>query len=124
MSANTRIDVARGTGRTALGDEVDLPLPAIDVEPTSDEAVILTPRGGIAASLIERSSREFDHASGTWRSVRYIAARFAPLVTVLPGDVVRDRRTGRVYPIDRIVESTGLGGSRAVRCDLRGTLSE
>lgn len=126
MGATARIDIGRGTGENLLGDEVGLDLPPLDGEPVPgvEYAEVLTPAGGIPASLIEKRTTSFDASTGTARVVRYVSARFTDRVGVQVGDVVRDRRTGRSFPVDEVVVVTRLSGARSVRCGLRGTLSE
>lgn len=78
---------------------------AVDV-PAHDVWVIDKPSAVVALdfalSIEEKTTREQDEASGTWRTVRYFAARIPSNIDIQYGDRIRDRRTGLFYSIDSI----------------------
>lgn len=106
--ATTRLAVYRGTSENALGDiddDNETPVPGLE---------------SIGASLIERSKRVQDPATGIWRSIPYLKARLVnPQLDVREGDRVRDLSTGDLMTVDSITRTArSLAGAASLTLDL------
>lgn len=106
--ATTRLAVYRGTTTSPLGDEVD------------DNTTPVAGLERIGASLIERTKRVQDPASGIWRSVPYLKARLVnPSLDVRKGDRVRDLSTGKLMTVDSLTGTPrSLAGAATLTLDL------
>lgn len=106
--ATTTLAVYRALTTSPLGDEVD------------DNSAPVVGLENIAASVIERSKRVQDPASGLWRTVPYLKARLVdPSLDVHVGDRVRDLGTGKLMTVDSLTRtSRSLAGSSALTLDL------
>lgn len=123
MIATARIHVLRGTYVDELGDEVDAW--DLDAEDEAQRPEVVTPAGGIAASLIERSRVVFDPATGEARTVQLATCRIAALVEVRSGDRILDLATGDRYGVSgRPTTQRSLTGGRTVRFDVKRTSGE
>lgn len=91
--ANALASVHRATVDNGLGDAID----DFDAPPVSGLEKV-------PFSLIEKSRRVQDPASGMWRTVRYIAGRTFATKDVRPADLVKTT-SGNVY----VVDETNLG---------------
>jgi hypothetical protein len=109
--ATTRAAVYRGTTANGLGDDVD------------DNTTPVAGLESFPLSLIEKSRRTQDPASGTWRTVRYFAAQpLNPSLAILDGDRVKDLTTDDLYAINEITRTARtLSGSAALMLDLTKT---
>lgn len=106
--ATTRLAVYRAVTTSPLGDEVDdNTTPVIGLE-------------RVGASVIERSKRVQDPASGIWRTVPYLRARLVnPSLDVREGDRVRDLSTGKLLTVDSLTRtSRSLAGAASLTLDL------
>lgn len=106
--ATTRLAVYRETTTNAMRDEVDdNTAPVIGLE-------------RVAASVIERTKRVQDPASGIWRTIPYLRARpINPAVDIRQGDRVKDLRTGKFMTVDSITRtSRSLAGAATLTLDL------
>lgn len=118
MSANARVHVLRGTYRDELGDEVD----AWDVDAVDEtqRPVVVTPIGGEAATIIERSRIVFDPSTGEQRTVQVLTGRMLGRTVPAVGDRLVDLATGARYGVSGVpVTTRSIGGRRTVRFDLR-----
>lgn len=72
------------------------------------------------ASVIQRSKRVQDPATGTWRSIPYYRARLTdPSLDIRRGDRVRDLRTGKLMTVDSVDRvARSLTGSARLSLDL------
>ena len=106
--ATTKLAVYRGTTESPLGDEVD------------DNSTPVVGLEALGASLIERTKRVQDPASGTWREVPYLKARLVnPAADVRRGDRVRDLGTGRLMTVDSITRvPRSMAGAASLSLDL------
>lgn len=111
MLATTTAAIYRGTKPNGLGDDVD------------DNTTPVVGLESFPASIIERSRRVQDPASGIWRSVRYSAGRpLDPSLDIRDGDRLKDLTTGDIYAIDEITRTPRtLGGGATLLLDLRNT---
>lgn len=113
MSANviatTTAAIYRGTMANGLGDTVD------------DNTTPVVGLEAFSLSLIEKSRRVQDPASGIWRTVRYSAGRpLNPFLVIQDGDRLKDLFTGKLYAIDEITYTPRtLAGGAALLLDLR-----
>lgn len=108
--ATTRGALLRGTTTDSLGDEVD----------TNGDPVLGFE--DFPVSIVERDGREFDQASGQWRTVRKLVGRVAANVPVDEGDRIKDLRDGAVYAIDGFRRTArGISGRSSVTLRLRRT---
>ena len=107
--ATTTAAIYRGTTENGLGDTVD------------DNATPVVGLEAFPLSLIEKSKRVQDPASGIWRTVRYSAGRpLNPSLVILDGDRLKDLFTGELYAIDEITYTPRtLAGGAALLLDLR-----
>lgn len=106
--ATTRLAVYRGTTEDALGDTVD------------DNVTPVEGLERVAASLIERTKRVQDPASGIWRVIPYLKARISnPSHDIVEGDRVRDLRTNKLMTVDSITRTPrSLAGAATLTLDL------
>ncbi|WP_274029453.1 hypothetical protein [Streptomyces sp. MMBL 11-1] len=104
--ANTTISVLRGTTTDEFGDPVDAPT---------------TVASGIPASLIEVTRRAFTPENPTPRVVRYSIARTGADVDVLEDDRIRDESTDRIYIVEAVSQTGGIGMVNDLRLDLKQT---
>lgn len=123
--ATTRVAVIRGTTTSTLGDEVE----------GNADADIVAELADIPASLIERDRNVYDPASGTRRTVRLVTCRVpatvghpvtgvATPVTLLEGDRIKDKGTGRVYALaETVTVPRSLAGMSSLTLDLKATAS-
>lgn len=76
--------------------------------------------GNLPASVIERTKRVQDPASGIWRSIPYLKARMVnPSLDIRKGDRVRDLRTGKLMTVDSITRtSRSLAAAASLTLDL------
>lgn len=110
--ATTRAALLRGETTDALGDEID----ALAVVEGCDDFPV---------SIIERSRREFDEASNTWRTVRYYAGRCPITVPAKAGDTIRDNRDAKLYVVSEVERmARGLSGRASVTLTMRRTSGE
>jgi hypothetical protein len=81
---------------------------------------VLLDYGSLPASVIERTKRVQDPASGVWRSIPYLKARMVnPSLDIRRGDRVRDLRTGKLMTVDSITRtSRSLAGAASLTLDL------
>lgn len=107
--ATTKVAVYRATTQNALGDEVD----------NNDTPVSLS-MAALPASIIERSKRVQDPASGIWRSIPVFKCRLVdPSLDIRKGDRVRDLRTGKLMTVDSITRTPrSLAGAASLTLDL------
>lgn len=111
MIATTRAALLRGETENNLGDTVDALVPVAGHE-------------DFPASIIEKSRREFDEASNTWRTVRYYAGRVLSTVPVVAGDRIRDNRDGKLYDVSEVERMPrGLSGRSSVTLTMKRTAS-
>lgn len=109
--ASTRAAIYRGTTPNGLGDDVDNnTTPVVGLE-------------SFPVSIIEKSRRVQDPASGLWRTVRYSAGRpLDPSLVILDGDRLKDLTTGDIYAIDEITRTPRtIAGGAGLLLDLRNT---
>lgn len=113
MIATTRGALYRDTTmKNALGDDVDT---LVAVDGFGDDE-------GFPVSIIEKSRREQDEASGTWRTIRYFAGRCSTRIPVEAGDSVKDLRDGRFYHVEEAERmARGLSGRSSVTLTMRRT---
>lgn len=79
-------------------------------DPVTDNGVV-DGFGDFPISIIERTRREFDEASDTWRTIRYFAGRHAFTVPTVAGDRIRDNVTGDFYVVEEVKRARrNLGG--------------
>lgn len=97
------VDVLRGTATDAYGDPAD-----------TDTVVGVD----VPCSIMERSRREWDPASGTPRTVRYLWVRFRPGAGIRDGDRLRDNAAATIYLVGGVGAPTDLVGAADVLCDL------
>lgn len=72
------------------------------------------------AGLIEKTRQTFDPATGTRRTVRWLACRAPANMVVQDGDRVRDNRTGTIYAVNESVAvARTLSGQSSLTLDLR-----
>ena len=115
MSANviatTTAAIYRGTKPNGLGDVVD------------DNTAPVAGLVGFPVSIIEKTRRVQDPASGIWRTVRYSAGRpLDPSLDIRDGDRLKDLTTEDIYAIDDITRTPRtLTGAAALLLDLRNT---
>jgi hypothetical protein len=112
--ATTRLAVYRAVTTSPLGDEVD------------DNSTPVIGLESLGASVIERSKRVQDPASGVWRSVPYLKARLVnPSLDVRKGDRVRDLSTGVVMTVDSLTRvPRSLAGGASLTLDLTDRAAE
>lgn len=123
MIATTRGALLRGETTDALGDEIDALAVVVDLD--EDGVTILKSYDDFAVSIIERSRREFDEASNTWRTVRYYAGRCPVTIPVRAGDTIRDNRDGKLYVVSETERmARGLSGRSSVTLTMKRTPSE
>lgn len=90
--------------RDAFGDPVD-----VDVQIGT----------AVSFSLVERSRKVWDPASGILRTIRYFAGRCYSNVDIRKGDRVLDNADGRKYVVDELVTPTrGLAGHASTSLEL------
>lgn len=111
--ANTRVAlVVPGTAEDAYGDPVG----------------VTTPDDGAKtykASIIERSRTVFDDSTNTLRTIRYAVGRFMHTTPIAENTTIYDRRTGKVWVVDEIIDiPRTIGGASDVRVILRDTSGE
>ena len=109
--ATTRGELFRNDGgpeeTDALGDPVD------------DNSTALG--RDFPLSVVERSTREFDEASGAWRTVRYYAGRVPSTIAPKAGDRIRTRE-GVFYVVSEVESmKRGLAGRSSVTLKMRRT---
>lgn len=106
--ATTRAALIRGTTTTDdLGDEVE-----------SD--AVVEGFGDFPVSIIERGRREFDPASGTWRTVRELVGRAPSNLPADDGDRLKDLRDGTIYNVTHVERmARGLSGRASVTLTLK-----
>jgi len=113
MIATTRAALLRGGATDALGDEIDDPTVVTVGARTFDD---------FPASIIEKTRREFDPASNTWRSVRYFAGRVPSDVPAKADDIIRDNYSGALYTVGESERmARGLSGRASVTLTLTRT---
>lgn len=109
--ATTRASIFRGITVNSLGDPAD-----------DNVTVIADPRlASFPISIIERSARVQDPASGIWRTIIYKVGRPTnPSLDIRNGDRLKDLRTGTIYTIDDItVTPRTISGGRTLVLALR-----
>jgi hypothetical protein len=95
---NTTVSILTGTSQDDLGD-------------VYDNATVAA--SGVPASILEQSPRQvYVPADGRHNVVRRYAARLGTEVSVTTADRIRDDRTGQVYVIDNVSDSTRVGERR------------
>ncbi|MBA5222225.1 hypothetical protein [Streptomyces griseoaurantiacus] len=104
--ANTTISVLRGTTTDEFGDE-------------TDNASVAA--SGIPCSLVEQVRQAFTPESPTPRVVRYTIGRVNADTDVREDDRVKDEYTGRVYIVQAVSQTGGLGMVNDLRLDLKYT---
>lgn len=106
--ATTKLAVYRAVTTSPLGDETD------------DNTTAVVGLEAVKVSLIERTKRVQDPASGLWRSIPYLKARLVnPALDVRKGDRVRDLRTGKLMTVDSLTGTPrSLAGAATLTLDL------
>lgn len=119
MIATTRGALLRGSAKDDLGDEVAA---LVAVETPLADAALGRKLNDFAFSAIETKRREFDEASGAWRTIRYYAGRCPSFVPVKAGDVIRDNRDGSLYNVSEAERmARGLSGRASVTLTMKRT---
>ncbi len=103
---NTTISVLRGTTLDEFGDE-------------TDNATVAA--SGIPCSLIEQVRQAHTPESPTPRVVRYTIGRVNPDTDVRETDRVMDERTNRIYIVQAVSQTGGIGTVNDLRLDLKYT---
>lgn len=117
MIATTRAALLRGETTNDLGDEVDA-LTVVELRDEDGELVRVF--DDFPASIIEKSRREFDEASNTWRTVRYYAGRVPSDIPVRAGDRIRDNRDGTLFAVSEAERmARGLSGRASVTLTMK-----
>ncbi len=119
MIATTRGALLRGSEKDDLGDEVASLEP---VETSLADRDFGRSLADFPLSLIERSRREFDEASGAWRTIRFYAGRVPSYVPARAGDMIRDNRDGRLFIVEEGEGmARGISGRGSVTLTLKRT---
>lgn len=102
--ANTRVTILRGETVDSFGDPKDVPR-----EVCKD----------VTASIIERNKTVTNPVDGTVRQVRFFVGRVPSGTPILPGDRVKDQKSGAVYIFDASSEGMNAIRGTDIRLDLR-----
>lgn len=106
--ATCRASIYRATTVTALGDTLD------------DNSTPVVGLEDVPASLIEKSRKVYDQASGELRTIRYCVGRLVPGTDIRKGDRIKDNTTGTMYALDELtIKPRSISGSSDLVLDLR-----
>jgi len=105
--ANTRASIYRGTIDTGLDVVDDNTTPVAGLE-------------SVRASLIEKSRKVYDLASGESRTIRWCVGRLDPGTPIVSGDRIKDNNNGKLYALDELTTGNRtIAGTRELVLDLR-----